>query len=269
MYKIIICIGLLAITSCKKTNSIPESGDQWIQLFNGQNLDQWTANTSDRGGDENSLTAEEVFTVSDGVIHIYKGAEAGSKQYDANLYHKDVFSSFHLQVVYRWLDKKFQPRAQDLRDAGVLFHVHNKLDEVWPSSIEMQMGDGQPGEGYVTGDLWCIHTLADGPDKDELYAAGGEHITTGVLKGQGYDSHKTSIYAENPLGEWNTMDIHVNGSKSAKYYLNNTLVNEVYNMRYQDPDGNWAPLEKGHISVQGEWAELEYKTIRIKKSKKI
>lgn len=263
---IVFIVGLLAVISCKESNSNTDINYNWVELFNGEDLEGWTANESKRGGDENSLKAEEIFTVSDGVIYIYKGAENGSKQFDANLYHRDVFSNFHLQLEYRWLHKKFQPRAKVLRDAGVLFHIHNNPGEVWPSSIEMQLGDGQPGEKYVTGDLWCIHTLADVPTKDGSYFPGGLLVNTGKPKGKGYDSRRTSIYAEKPRGEWNTIDIHVDGSKSAKYYLNDVLVNEVYNMKYQDEEGNWIPLEKGHISLQGEWSELQYKNIRIKEN---
>lgn len=259
--KIIVCFLLICFTSCKNSNK--ENETEWTELFNGNDLNDWHANTG-RAGNESSLKAEEVFVVSNGVIHVYKGAKSESKQYNANLYHKDIFSKFHLQVVYRWLDNKFQPRAKANRDAGVLFHIHNDPTSVWPSSVEMQMGDGKPGQKYVTGDLWCIHTLADSPKKGKFYVTDGEHATIGNPEGKGYHNNLTSIHAEKPLGEWNTMDIYVDGSKSAKYYLNNTLVNEVYNMRFLDEDGKWKPLDKGHISVQGEWAELEYKTIRIK-----
>lgn len=31
--------------------------------------------------------------------------------------------------------------------------------------------------------------------------------------------------------------------------------------------GEWKPLEKGRISIQGEWAELQYHAVRIREFK--
>lgn len=113
---------------------------QWTELFNGKDLSGWHA-TVGKGGDENSQKPDEIFTVNDGVIHVYRGAEAGSPQYSANLYHESTWSHFHLQVEYRWLEKRFAPRTEDDRDAGILFHIHTDPEKVWPPSLEMQMGD--------------------------------------------------------------------------------------------------------------------------------
>ena len=35
-------------------------------------------------------------------------------------------------------------------------------------------------------------------------------------------------------------------------------------MRYREADGEWQPLAFGQISLQAEWAELQYRTVRIK-----
>ena len=133
------------------------------------------------------------------MIHIYQGAEAGSKQASANLWHESTWSSFHLQVEYRWLDKKFVPRTEDKRDAGILFHIHSEPKKVWPPSLEMQMGDG---------------------------------------------------------------------SEKAEFILNGKTLNVIQNMKFQDADGEWKPLEKGHISIQAEWDELDYRAVRVKEIEK-
>ncbi|MGY8717177.1 MAG: family 16 glycoside hydrolase, partial [Verrucomicrobiia bacterium] len=87
-----------------------------------------------------------------------------TKQYNANLRTKNSYSSFRLQVEYRWLDNRFQPRHGAVRDAGILFHIHTDPDSVWPPSVEMQLGGGEPGAPYVSGDIWIIgNTRAKSP----------------------------------------------------------------------------------------------------------
>ena len=39
---------------------------------------------------------------------------------------------------------------------------------------------------------------------------------------------------------------------------------ETFDFYFTDESGNKVPLEKGHIGLQAEWAELMYRNIRIK-----
>ena len=39
---------------------------------------------------------------------------------------------------------------------------------------------------------------------------------------------------------------------------------ETFDFHFTDESGNKVPLEKGHIGLQAEWAELMYRNIRIK-----
>ncbi|MFD2257504.1 DUF1080 domain-containing protein [Luteolibacter algae] len=260
-------IGAVAFCSFTINSSIfaVEESGEWTNLFNGKDLQGWHANTGGQG-DETSQKANEIFTVRDGVIHIYQNADAGSKQSNANLYHESTWGKFHLQVEYRWLEKKFQPRTEDNRDAGILFHIHTHPAGVWPPSVEMQLGDGKPGDKYVTGDLFVLGTTrADSPSDGGKYAEGGEMLT----RGQDAKGRRTAVtsHVEKPVGEWNMAEVIVHGSEKAEFILNGKVLNTVYNMKFRDSNGEWKALEKGHISVQAEWAELEYRTIRIKELK--
>lgn len=236
--------------------------DGWTNLFNGRDLEGWHASLG-KEGDGKSQKADEIFTVRDGVIHVYQGAEAGSRQFNANLRHESTWSRFHLQVEYRWLERKFAPRAEDKRDAGILFHIHTEPEKVWPPSLEMQMGDGKPGDAYVTGDLFIIgNNRADCPSPEGKYTPGGEVKT----RGPGAAGTRVAVteYAEKPHGEWNLAEVIVHGSEKAEFILNGKTLNVIQNMKFQDAGGEWKPLSKGQISIQAEWAELEYRTVRVK-----
>lgn len=259
-----IAIRSMTVKPIEDIDAKQDNKNEWVDLFNGSTLDGWTVNIGNEG-DETSLKGNDIFAVKNGVIQVYPGAEAGSKQYNANLIHYSFHTNYHLQVEYRWLQKKFHPRTEADRDAGILFHIHSKPNEVWPPCIEMQLGDGKPGVKYVSGDIYVLfNSQAETPSENNQYKTNGELVLRGELKEKRISRGATSIYAENPLGEWNKVDLIVHGSQKAEYYINGKLVNEVFNMKFKNPDGQWKPLESGQISVQAEWAEIEYRTIRIK-----
>ena len=76
---------------------------------------------------------------------------------------------------------------------------------------------------------------------------------------------KTPLGAEKPKGQWNEMEIRVHGSEQATFLLNGEVVLETFNFtQKKKKDGEKTPLDKGHIGLQAEWAELMYRNIRIK-----
>lgn len=244
-------------------SSFADARDEWVELFNGEDLSGWTVAIGGKYFDENSLDESAIFTVNDGVIGVYEGALDGSVQYKALITHeRELSGSFHLQVEYRWREARFIPRSNVNRDAGVLFHVHSRPSQVWASSIEMQLGDGTPGERSVTGDLWVRgKTLADVSSSD------GFHDPDGPSEARGAGMRRFNLtrgHAENAFGEWNTVDVIVYGSARAEFHLNGTLLNEVRNMRKRLPSGAWVPLDGGRIALQAEWAGIEYRLVRVR-----
>ena len=236
---------------------------EWVELFNGENLDGWIARLGKRGN-ETSQTIEDIFRVRDGVIQVYAGAAPDSFQYNGNLYTEKSFSNYHLQVEYRWEENRFRPRHRAVRDAGILFHIHTAPDDVWPPSVEMQLGGGKPGAAYVTGDLWVIgNTRVKAPSIEGRYQIGAPLVEFG-FGDEFLPVNLTSIAATKPHGEWNLAEVIVHGSESAEFILNGQHVGSVSDMRFQDEAGEWQPLTSGPISIQAEWAELEYRAVRIK-----
>lgn len=240
-----------------------EAGEDWIELFNGKDLSGWTVAKGGKYFDENSLGEDAIFTVKDGVIHVYAGAPDGSAQYRALLSHEREFSgNFHLQVEYRWREGRFIPRSESIRDAGILFHVHTRPNRVWPGGLEMQLGDGAPGERNVSGDLWVVgKTLADVSSRDGFY----DPEAPSEIRGSGMRRFNlTRRKAEYRKGEWNVADIIVYGSARAEFHLNGRMVNEARNLRKKLSSGDWVPLDGGRIALQAEWAEIEYRVVRVR-----
>lgn len=262
-----LALSLTLVPLAADSHSGHDKGE-WIDLFDGESLDGWVANLGSRG-DETSLTIDNIFTVEEGLIHVYKGAANRSKQYDANLRTEATFSKYRLQVEYRWLENRFRPRHASVRDAGIMFHIHTDIDAVWPPCFEMQLGEGQPGAPYVTGDLWVLgNSRATALSKDQWYDPEGEPVVFGEPDDENDMRHRsnyTKVQTEKTKGEWQVAEVVVHGSEKAEFYLNGTLMQTITDLKFQDAEGNWQPLGSGHISVQAEWAEIQYRTIRLQK----
>ena len=235
----------------------------FISLFDGKTLEGWTSARSSGAGDWGPYSVNE----QEQAIHVYAGCEANSKQKTDCLNTNQEFSHYILKLEYKWLEKRFAPRTDWDRDAGLLFHVHGDLKKVWPLSLEMQIGEslagkphGKGSEGrFHTGDLFVLgkELRTDTPQNDKLYAKDGKRKTG--------RSVKTHLGSEKPKGQWNEMEIRVHGSEQATFLLNGEVVLETFNFtQKKNKEAEKLPLDRGRIGLQAEWAELMYRNIRIK-----
>jgi hypothetical protein len=216
--------------------------DGWVPLFNGVNLDGWVVNG----------TTQPLFAVENGEIHVYPTQADQSNQPQANLRSlTSLGGKYTLHVEYKWGQARFGGRSQADRDAGILFHITGAdVNKVWPDSLEHQLGQSQLGGDYVAGDLFVL----GGPTRAQTRNANGQ------LQSFGNGARAaTTIHADRALGEWNTVDIIIDGAAEAIYMVNDVEVNRVLNMTY-----NGQPLSEGFVSVQAEYAELFYRNIRYK-----
>ena len=243
-------------------SSLTADEEGFVPLFDGKSLEGWTSARSEGDGDWGAFSVNK----EEKAIHVYAGQQADSKQDTDCLNTVKQYSHYILKLDYKWLDKRFAPRTDWDGDAGLLFHVHGDLKQVWPPSLEMQIGEsagdkknGKRSKGrFHSGDLFVIGkglevttTMADG-----WWNPKGEKRTG--------RSAPTKLGVEKPMGEWNEIEIQVHGSEKAVFIFNGEKVFEITDLTKKDKDGKKLPLEKGHIGLQAEWAEILYRNIRIK-----
>ena len=192
-----------------------------IHLFNGKNLDGWYTYIPDEGRNKDS---RGIFKVHDGVIHV-----SGEKF--AFISTDKEYDNYRLSVDFKWGQKKWAPRENAARDAGILYHCVGP-DKVWNKSLELQIQEGD------TGDMWLTGGEGGAPSLTVL----GQRYTGGrVVKWAEY---------EKPHGEWNTVVVVARGDKIQHWV--NGKVNMV---------GTNASLTRGRINLQSEGAEIYYRNI--------
>jgi hypothetical protein len=149
----------------------------WKPLFNGKNLSGWSTHYASKPGDKTPPPAS-FFRVEDGAIHVYPVQAAGSEQPNAYLLSDGEHKDYKLSLEYKWGEKKFPPRLNLVRDAGLLYHVHRQRPNDWPASIESQIQEGD------VGDLWAVSARASSSidPKTQRFALlenGGVPVTVG------------------------------------------------------------------------------------------
>ncbi len=226
----------------------------WQKLFNGKDLTGWYVQPK---GQKKNSDPTKIVSVENGVIHMYATAEQGSKQPIAVVCTEKDFADYDLRFEYKFGTKRFAPRVDKKRDAGLLYHCYD--EQVWPSSVECQIQEGD------VGDIWVVRsqiktTTDPKADKNVFLAkeAGGVLNTFGNTNGVvGIRKNQT---CEKP--DWNTVEVKVRGD-SAIHIINGQTNNMVFDMRRM-VDGQWVPLTKGRIALQAEFAEVFYRNVEIK-----
>lgn len=247
--RILRIFGLLILTGA---TSQLIAGDEPRSLFNGIDLTGWDIWVGERG--ENTDPAD-LFRVESGVINAYPIQEPDSSQPFAGIVTRQSFSNYILTFEYRWGEAKFKPRDKMVRDAGVLFHLHEE-NNIWPASVECQIQEGD------TGDIWAIGSRVTSTVQNVIrnFSAKGNPVTRGGKDTRFARFHRSYDW-EQP--GWNKLEIMVDGP-TAEFRLNGHLVNAITNMeRWDEATKSYVPLTSGRILLQAEGAEVSYRNIRI------
>jgi len=113
-----------------------QAQDEFKPLFSGTDLSGWISKKEKKKEKAGRFSVNE----EEKAIHTYAGEDADSKQDVDYLYTEKEYSNYVLKLEYKWLDKRFKPRAKHDRDAGLLFHLHGDMEGKWPDCLEMQLG---------------------------------------------------------------------------------------------------------------------------------
>lgn len=240
------------------------SDDGWVSLFNGTNLEGWTASQ----GHDALFAAGKVG--EDPVIHVYPNENTqpnGSSQPEATLRTSESYSSYVFHLEYKWGTRRFGARTTTARDNGICFHICNSPTKVWPDSIEFQLGSQEWGNDWVSGNIFMLikntrakWTSATLNGKDAFSETGAEK-TIGAP--DSYYRGLASAQLDHP-DDWNIIELTVHGSTDAEYKVNGTVVNRVFDMECSADGQTFAPLDKGPIALQAEYAEVYFRNIKIK-----
>ncbi len=239
------------------TSSSSKEKEDWISLFNGKDIKNWTVKIHHHEVGDNY---GETFRVEDGLIKVrYDKYEQFNERY-GHLYFNTPYSYYHLSLEYRFTGqwRKDAPRYTIL-NSGVMFHSQDPRtmpkEQDWPISVEMQflagLGDGKP---RPTGNM-CS------PGTDVIFEG---------KKDPRHCINSTSKTYEKE--EWVKADLIVLGDSLITHQINGETV-----LQYAKPqigggvanrfdpaikvDGKL--LKEGFIALQSEGQEIDFRNIKL------
>ena len=227
-----------------------------------------------------------VFTVVDQI----DGAPAVriSGQDHGGIVSRQSFTNYHLLVEYRWGLVTWHPRADRVRNSGILLHCQGEdgnyrkdFKAPWICSVEYEIAEGITGEllllpGFVRGSTERIlprlqATASPGGESgagrtgQRVWNPAGqlttfEAGTNGRVEWRYKDPAWTSQLGyrgrrelERPVGQWNLAEVVSDGS-TLRFYINGTKVNE----------GIESSLTAGRLLFQAESSEIFFRRIELR-----
>src|SRR3546814_322610 len=164
-------------------------------LFNGKNLDGWDLFLEGTGNTD----PDHNFRIGNETLHV-NGRQVGY------VITKGSYTNYHFKVDFKWGAKRWPPRENTKRDAGVCYHISAEEPfKIWPKCVECQVQEGDVGDFWLIGMTTIEVDGKRSPLKD-------------------YQRLQKKKDAENPTGQWNTLEILSYNGKCI-HILNGEVVN--------------------------------------------
>ena len=245
---------LIVFFSCNQ--SVKKSTEpEWIQLFNGKNLSDWSIKFS---GSELNKNYKNTFYVEDGLLKVsYNEYDEFNNEFGHIFYNKEKFSNYILRVEYRFVGEQVKNGpGWAIKNNGVMIHSQSaesmEFEQDFPVSIEVQLLGGYNEDERPTANL-CTP---------------GTHVT---INNKLITNHCTSSTSKTYYGEeWVTVEIFVHGNRLIQHVVEGDTVLSYTNPiiggsnlpeNYPLPAGT--PLSEGYISLQAESHPTEFRKVEL------
>jgi len=253
MFRIIIFLAFVFCISCNDSHKEDPIQENWIDLFNGQNLDGWTAKFA---GEHIGINYKDRFQVSDSLLKIVYATDDTFKGKFGHLFYKDKFSHYKLKAKYRFHgEQQANGPGWAFRNNGLMLHCQDPksmtIEQEFPLSLEAQLLGGNGTDERPTANLCTPHThVSFGPKLEKTHCI---NSTSKTYHGDG----------------WQRAEVLVLGDSLIQHIMEDEVV-----LEYQKPiidiselgetsfvDG--AKVKEGYISIQAETAPIEFASIQL------
>jgi hypothetical protein len=232
----------------------------WVQLFNGRDLKDWTPKFAKH---DLGVNVNDTFRVEEGLLKVRYDKWTSFEAEFGHIFYREPFSYYLLAAEYRFVGEQVPHAGPSLawarRNNGLMLHSPDPKtmlkDQDFPISIEVQLlgglGDGKP---RTTANL-CTP---------------GTHV---VLNGKLHTAHCTNSKSKTYEGDqWVRVEVLVHGDELIRHMAEGETVLEYTKPQIgggaaspTDPtvkvDG--APLTGGFISLQAETAPIDFRKVEL------
>jgi len=232
---------------------------EWIQLFNGRDLDDWVVKIKSYDVGNNH---GDTFRVEDGILKVsYDKYEGPFRGRFGHLFYKEPFSNYELRVEYRIVGEQYAGAPEwAYRNSGVMLHGQSpesmEKDQDFPISAELQLLRGNGTDERTTSNLCTPGTNVFVNGKLVL-----DHCISSTSKTYHTD-------------EWITAVAEVHGNGMIRHKLEGETVIEYSQVQLDGRDkvskklldgGAEKRVSGGTISLQSEGHPIEFRKVELRK----
>lgn len=218
--------------------------EEWVDLFNGKDLSNWSPKIRGFALGENALNT---FRVNDGILQArYDEYTEFNERFGHIFYNGGPFSHYKIQVEYRFVGEQVKGGpAWALRNNGIMYHTQApktmSVEQDFPGSMEYQLLGGNGKDARSTGNL-CTP---------------GTHV---VFNGKFTEDHIINSSSDTFHGDqWVTAELIVQGSQKAEHFINGKKVLEYTGLQWDDR----TPNGSGFIALQAESHPTDFRKVRL------
>jgi hypothetical protein len=248
----------LALAACAKKPPVHVSAPsgQWVSLFNGKDLDDWTAKIA--GHDVNDNYGN-TFRVEDGLLKVsYQNYDTFGGRFGSLFYNKKL-SHYWFRAEYRFVGKLVSGAPSwAYKNSGIQLHSQApqtmRKEQEFPVSVEFDIVGGRLLGRHPTGDV-CENGTRVKIDGVMLMAKCSKLSEVTI-----------------PGDEWVTILAEVQGGTRVRQAVNGVLVVDYTDLeldgkdadgrRLMGPSGDRS-LASGYISIQSNGHPIEFRRIEI------
>ena len=237
--------------------AVGKTPSEWTPLFNGKSLDDWTFYQEGIGATD----IHKAVAIEDGVLHFLGPSYAHDDAPPGRISTKREWGNYHLRVDYRWGKRRWPPRKLQRRNSGILYHMGPERDRLFPECIEFQVEEGDVGDAVMVDTMALQGPLLGGTPLWPSWIEALPSTYQEPIRAGGYARqwHRHSGPYEK-LDDWNTLDL-IAFRDQAAHLVNGRIVNTLFKMLQS---GGKAPLTKGRIALELEWAEIYFRNVLIR-----
>ena len=243
-------------SNSSKEKKVEKSASEWIQLFNGEDLDDWIIKFK---GEELGVNYNNTFRVEDGILRVsYDNWDEWNGKF-GHIFFNEEFSHYKLRVQYRFIDEQVKGGpGWAYRNNGLMLHGQSaesmELDQDFPTSIEVQLLGGNGTDPR--------HNL-------NVCTPGTNIVMNGELITQHCNDSRSKTYHGD---QWVTVEVEVHGGNVIRHLIDGEEVLSYEKPQYdpEDPiarklipaDGNLI-ITRGTISLQAESAPTDFRKVEL------
>lgn len=241
------------VASCSSPK--PKS-EEWIQLFNGKDLNDWNIKITGFPLNENF---GNTFRVEDSLLKVRYDQYEKFDGHFGHIFYKNPYSHYKIRVEYRFVGEQVAEGAGwAFRNSGIMIHGQSAesmdLNQDFPVSIEVQLLGGNGTDERPTLNLCTPGTNV-------------------VMNGELWTEHCTNSKSKTYHGDqWVTVEVEVRGDSIVRHLIDGQAVIEYSQPQLDERDPNYVKLlpadgnkllKMGTISLQAESHPVDFRKVEL------